>query len=523
MDTGEKKIPAATIADKPSIFSFHNISRCFYIAGQLLCAAILLELIVAGFVLEAPVKVLGFWVILLFVGTVVPRRYGKYIYVLFLIVLTCITVWTFRSDSDGSWRVVRFDKESAALRSDVDGPNAADLYLPLLESYNGETFHPNIYDFEYFGLDFTDAYSTQAYPELAKMVHSYDDIIEKLLEACRIDRCDFSVPADMQEIKFQHRRIAVMKCWARLLLNSANNDIGEGFIDRAIEKQFAVLKMADHLYQQRTVFDNSGAIHIELIAMENINSLVMNHCVDTSQLDRIAEKLDPDDEYFPDNWDHIYDSFRLIAKNTVGLLYEERSDGKTRRSHNIAPTLNHHFSAKMRITPYHMSIVKAGAVGHWFVLPRTPLGAAKIIDAAFEEYSPTVNPDNLTKGKPGFKLNYKYACRQGAYYCAKFYYAIRTQSRRRASAARSSRILIELKRYYLLNGSWPEDIGDMDGLDPRVLVDTVNDLPFVYKPYGESFLLYSVGRNEIDDNSIAFQQRGWDDIRYWPAKMPELE
>ena len=525
MDTGEYKIPAATIVTRPNPFTIKSILKCIYIALELMCVAFLLELIIAGAILRIPIKLLSLWAILLLVSTVVPRHFRKYFYLTFLAVLTCITVWTFNSDGDHTWQPSTFDAEMAAFHPDVDSaaPNAADIYQSLLDEYDGSVFHPNLYDFEDYGLTFTSLFPTESYPILAEMVRGQNDLISKLLQASQIDLCLFPLPVSTNAIDVQHRRIAIMKCWARQLLNSANNDLGDGFVEPAMQKQFAALKMADHLYQQRTVFDNSGAIYIELMAYENINSFIMNHCKDALQLDLITARIKLNDEYFPENWNYIYDSLKLVAKNMVGLVYETHPDGRTRRSQNIAPTLNTYFSAKMRISPYQMSIVKAGAVGHWFILPGTPYAAAGVIDRAFEEYSPAADLDNLEKAKPKFKMNYNYVCRQVAYYCSQFYYPIRTQSRRRENAGRSTRILLELKKYNLTYGTWPDDLDCLEGLDKAALVDTVNDLSFVYKPKEDSFILYSIGRNKEDDGSYSSPKYGFDDIRYWPEEKPEPE
>ena len=523
MGKGLKTTPIATASQKPSPLNPLYYYRCFRTAVEILFVAFFFEMLIAGAYLHLSWKLLMMFFFVIAVPLFVPRRIHKYIALLVLAGLTCITVWTLNSDGDISWRPTRFDDDFYALSSDtnLEGENAADIYNKLLDEYDGLTFHPNIWDLDELGLSFTSIFPTELYPDIAEMIKSKEGIIDDLLKAAKIENCRFPVPADMNEIRDQQHRIAVMKIWARLLLNSSNNDLGDGLIETALEKQFAVLKMADHLFQQRTMFDNSGAIYIQLMAAENINSFIVRHCTDETYLDLIASKLKLRDDVFPNNWPYIYNSLKLVVKNTVGLLYETHPDGRTRRSQSIAPTLNDHFSAKMHINAYQMSVVKAGAVGHWFILPATPAAAGKIIDDAFEEYSPTVNSQQLQNGKPKFRLNYEYVCRQCAYYCAKFYYAIQTQSRRSENAARSTRILIELKRYFLTNGDWPDSINNLPALPSLALKDTVNDLEFVYKPADDSFLLYSIGRNKRDDYSYSIPRLHFDDIRYWPEELPE--
>ena len=226
------------------------------------------------------------------------------------------------------------------------------------------------------------------------------------------------------------------------------------------------------------------------------------------------------DEYFPANWNAIYASLNLLTKNMVAMLYEIHPDGRIRRSHTIAPTINRQFDAKMRISPFQMSIVKAGAIGHWLVLPPTPKAAADIIDTAFNHYSPTASADLSMPARPKLRLNFKHVTQRCAHYCGKWYYSIETQSKTSTSAARASTILIALKRYHLANQVYPDSLEQIEGLPALALIDTVNDRAFVYKKTGDDFLLYSTGRNKIDDGGTKMPALNFDDVRAWPPELP---
>lgn len=505
-----------------SKFTFRKILKYFGTAIEWLCIILLAEALIVGVIMHIPWK--AFLLILCLITLAfIPKRIRKYKYIPVIIVVTACNIWILTPDRDHSWTPFTFDAELAELESQysiADEDNAAPIYQNLIEKYRNVIFHPNISDFNAYSLDLNKPFSTENYPELSKMITDQQDTITALLQAANYDKCRFPIPYDLAAAKEQHRRLFIFKCLCHLLLHSANNDIGDNQFDQAVTKQLAVLKIADHLYQQRTLLDNSAGTLIELMAFENINTLVMRHCSDPAIIDGLASHLRLTDEYFPHNWDMIHDSLKILAKNMVGMLYEIHPDGRTRRSHNIAPTLNRQFRAKMRITPFQMTIAKTGAIGHWFILPSTPQGAADIIDSTFAQYSPTSIADFSMPPRPGLKLNYKYIARRGAHYSGKWYYSIETQSKTRTSAARASTILCAIKKYYLENDRYPESLDNLTAINPLALIDTSNDQPFVYRLMDESFILYSTGRNKIDDGGIKTRFYNLDDVRAWPPEVP---
>ena len=503
-------------------FTFKRFLKCIGIAIEWLFIILLGEMLIVGAILHISWKVflLLFCLILL---AFIPKCIRKYNYVPVILLLIICNIWVLTPDRDHTWMPFTFDAELAELESEhtiADEDNAAAIYHELIEKHEDTIFHPNLFDFNTYALDLRKAFSTENYPAISKMITDQQDTITALLKAAEYDKCHFAIPHDLAAVKAQHERLFIFKYLCRLLLNSANNDIGDGRFDKAITKQLAVLKIADHLYQQRALFDNSAAACIELMAFENINNFVIRHCADPADLDRIALHLKLTDEYFPGNWPAIYGSLKLLSKNMVGLLYEVHPDGRTRRSHNITPTLNRQFGTKMRISPFQMTIVKAGAIGHWFVLPSTPQAAGDVIDTAFDDFSPTQSSDLSMPPRPKLRLNYKHVTHRAAHYFAKWYYSIETQSRTRISAARASAILIALKRYHLDYQAYPDSLDQLAGLPAQALVDTANGCDFVYKPQGDSFILYSTGRNKIDDGGVKSPPLEFDDVRHWPPEMP---
>jgi len=89
------------------------------------------------------------------------------------------------------------------------------------------------------------------------------------------------------------------------------------------------------------------------------------------------------------------------------------------------------------------------------------------------------------------------------------------------AAARGVRILIALRRYKDANGHWPGSLDEIKpSLSEEILTDPFNRGPFVYKPSGDTFRLYSRGRNNIDEDgrweSDAWESGVNDDWLVWP-------
>jgi len=73
--------------------------------------------------------------------------------------------------------------------------------------------------------------------------------------------------------------------------------------------------------------------------------------------------------------------------------------------------------------------------------------------------------------------------------------------RRRLSWRRGIRILVALQRYKDRNGRWPQSLEDLASVAPEeIFIDPVNDGKFVYKIKPDTFVLYSKGKDAIDQH-----------------------
>ena len=77
--------------------------------------------------------------------------------------------------------------------------------------------------------------------------------------------------------------------------------------------------------------------------------------------------------------------------------------------------------------------------------------------------------------------------------------------------------MIGLRRYKNENGSWPERLEDIESLVPaEILVDPINNGRFVYKLVDDGFMLYSKGKNNIDEGGKYLSDAN--DWPIWPSR-----
>jgi hypothetical protein len=82
---------------------------------------------------------------------------------------------------------------------------------------------------------------------------------------------------------------------------------------------------------------------------------------------------------------------------------------------------------------------------------------------------------------------------------------------------RGTHLLIALRRYTKANGHWPQSLEEVKSLaPPEVFIDPLNGGSFVYKLTEDDFVLYSKGKNNIDENG---SRKGTaDDWLIWPPR-----
>lgn len=534
-------------------------------------------LLVGAIVFEVSWKITLLLVVFLLACTVLAKRHRKWFWFGVGGVIVILIIWVFLPDENEGWKPFTFEKELAALeprQSIPDEENAARFYndlleeekryeeLPpnekmaeLMEKGEGEisledindllegsysTYYPEFSNCEFDELTRNEFWSSKDYPEIAEWLGEHKSTIISLVEASKKEKCYFSDRS--ANICFSNDtldRLPSIRRWAMLLLRSANNDVGDDRVDEAIEKYIAILQMAKHQYQQPQLVEHLVGWAIEELATKQLNKFIVAGKAREADLDVIEDVLVRNKRNWSSDCVRLLEYEKLIQKNTnCSLCFQINSEGKIRLSHDptaaIRASLPEEFGP---ITYLQKKVVKAYVILAWFVMPSTPEEIASIVDEEYERLFAMADPNYDWQKEPeeipitslfstSAGLNFRYFVKVMADMEEEVYFGIHDLYVRTIAEQRGSRIIILLRRYKNENGSWPGKLQDISLVPVEIFVDPINNGSFVYKLVDDGFMLYSKGKNNVDENGINDNYddgTGADDWLIWPLRSCKTE
>lgn len=491
--------------------------------------AVLVLLLIASIIFEAPWKVITLLLIVLAACRILPKPAIKWFWLTVGVLVIVLIIWVFLPDETEGWRPYTFDEELAALEAKYaipDEENAALIYNQLLENYNEYTCRTDVANDVLSKLPMREPWSSKDHPKLAEWLQKQQVKIAKLLEASKKQKCRFPIAADSVALSQHMQILTQIRHWNLLLITAASNDIGEGRIEQALENQIVVLQMASHLYQQPILVDLLVGMAIEALAIGQFKEFIIDGNATEEHLTLIDKALAEIKHDWSYDFPRILKGEKLLMKNLFSMFYEINPKGKVRLSRDPTAAIRAQFPQLSPeippLTYWRRKLAKAGTIIGWFFVPTNPQKAGEIIDARCEKLYAMAEPDFDWQKEPkelsiiSIKFNFRYLIEllTGTSEEA-FYYRIHDIYLRVHSGQRGSQLLIGLRRYKNKNGHWPESLDDIKSLAPaEIFVDPVNDDSFVYKLTEENFTLYSKGKNNIDENGE--YQDGADDRLIWP-------
>ncbi len=493
-------------------------------------------LIILALIFQAPWKVIALLLIVLAACTVLPKTYRKWFWLSVAAVVLILIIWVFLPEDSEGWRPYTFDEELAALEAKYaipDSENAATIYNQLLQDYNDAEFYGSLSKEVRRKLPVREPWLSQEHPELIEWIKSHENTIAKLKEAAAIEKCHFTIthPEDEQQM----RRGGMVRRWAFLLISAANNDLGQGRTDEALEKLTTILQMGKHHRQQPIMMDMLVGIAIEAFAVGHFKSFIVDRDATEHRLTVIEDSLSDIKHDWTSDWPKIIDSQKLLTKDWLcSAAYEVNPQGKVRVSRDPIAPIRAQIEAVLRketppLTYGRKKLFKAAAILTWFYIPSTPQRAAKVIDGCYKRYYAMADPAfDWDKGPREFSIistimsvgyNYRYLAERTVYMSEKSLYRIHVIYFRVTADNHGSRLIVALRRYKNEHGRWPETLDSIKNLVPEeILVDPINGGSFVYKLTGESFTLYSKGKNNIDEGGKRDKESGADDWPIWSPK-----
>jgi tetratricopeptide (TPR) repeat protein len=509
----------------------HFASRIIWLTW----VSVLLLLLVAGLVLEAPWKITTLVFIFLLADTILPRVYRKWFWAGVGCVAAVVIIWIFLPEDSEDWRPYTFDEELAALeakRAIPDNENASIIYNQLLEDCNKAFYEVDFIDSDLRDCTGGEPWSSKDCPGMARWLGQRKGAIAKLIEASKIEQCRFPINADAMRVDDIMHRLRPIQSWALLLNWAANNDIAEGRTEEGLQKYISLLQMGKHQNQQPSQLDFMVGTGIELRSINQLKRFVVTGDAAEEHLILIEKALAEIKRDWSYDLPKILDYEKLAAKNLWGLFYEVNPEGKIRLTLDLANAIRKQLPQDMKgklvITYWYKRLMKASTILCWFCMPSTPQKVGAIVDSAYERcYTMAKSDFNWQKGPREFsaasiKFNCRYIIEAQLCILEPTYYNIHDTYLRTIAQQRGSRLIIALRRYKNKNGSWPVSLNEVkSSASEEIFVDPINGGSFVYKLTDENFTLYSKGKNGIDDGGKRdnwYEQTGADDLMIWSSE-----
>ena len=217
-----------------------------------------------------------------------------------------------REDVDA--RLAAIDAERAI----PDEQNAAIIYDSLMQDFGSLSVPQGIVN-DATDTTTKDPWATKDNPQLAAWIKQQQGMIDGFLQLAGITECRFPVGGYPENFRRRMDRLAAVRRWMFILIRAANNDVADGRIDSAVEKYVALIRLADHLYQQPVITDNLVGYAIEAFASGRMRGLIVTGPCTEAHLRTIESAILP----YEDKWD--IRSRRMIE---VDRLYskKERKD-----------------------------------------------------------------------------------------------------------------------------------------------------------------------------------------------------
>jgi hypothetical protein len=218
------------------------------------------------------------------------------------------------------WFVIQYksvDERLAAIeaaRAIPEAENAATLYNQLLDKYDKSVFSSVSVDPN--DIAKRKPWLSADYPRLAKWFEERQEIVTNLLHVCKFEKCRFPIPRLPDGMPITVNRLQSTRQWAYFLARSANNDVAEGKIEKALEKYFCILRLGRHSSQQPVALEILTGIGMESIALQRLRFCIIEAGLTDEQIQTIEHALRQSDDEWTREWNDMIEVETLYNKQS---------------------------------------------------------------------------------------------------------------------------------------------------------------------------------------------------------------
>ncbi|MHC5076033.1 MAG: hypothetical protein ACYTFM_06360 [Planctomycetota bacterium] len=494
--------------------------------------------IICALVFECPWKVNLVMIVVLLCATMLPAKYRKCFWIGVGFVFSCLIIWILLPEGHG-WEPYQYnlDKEIKLINAKyavLEKDNAAEIYISILNDYKLKELIPKSVKPDDYIMTQIRPWSSKEYPEIVHWLNTNEDIISQCIKGAFKDNCYFPIRKEdvyFSLLKSKRRHLQGLHILSSMILSSAGNDLGEGWIEDGLLKQGAVLRVSEQLCHQFVIHDMMAGIEMQGSFLNQIQFYAVTQEASNEYLESIEYVLSKIEHNWKEDWDRIAEYEQLDKMNFFcGNLYDQNPKGRIRikiQNYIIPATVIH-----MEELPYWPKrAAKAQNILFWFFLPSRPEGLYDTVNSSVAEYALMeeyyTSPGGPRKVPPFEQFKMNFSC-YVQWHMNNTVFRMFEKYMRHKVEVQSSRIIVALRRYRNEHGYWPSSLEEIKSLtDEEVFVDAVNGDEFIYKRIGDNFTLYSKGFNGIDDKGrhrrYNFNSGGSDDWQIWPPRFLDIE
>jgi hypothetical protein len=201
-----------------------------------------------------------------------------------VLVFALLVIVTIFQSSSIDKRIAEFE----ANRKIPDSENAAIIYEKLFSDANyTDLLEDNVYKQMTLGEDCYKPWKSKDFPKEAEFVTESKIVLPIFHDIAEREKCVFPLHDDLQK---DMDILSDFRGWATYLRLSANNDIGDGRFDEAIEKDRIMFKMANHIEQQPILVYYLVGVAVEALSLQCSKSIILDPNITEEQL-QLIEKL----------------------------------------------------------------------------------------------------------------------------------------------------------------------------------------------------------------------------------------
>jgi hypothetical protein len=480
---------------------------------------LLMALLVLGLVFAVPWKVITLIAIFLAAATILPGIYRKWFWAAVGLAVIIFAGWVLAPTDHEGWEQYKYDFSSQLAKLEQEraippAENAATDYLALLKEDASDD--ANLTD--RFYKVYNSPWKSSEHPDAAKSLEKHSQTIAELMDISKKPECRFPLNNPDRPYFDIPRHMAITK-YAYLLAAACNNDIGEGRIEQALEKIAVIVQIGRHQIQQGTRVGMLFGIGIKLQAYSIVRSLIMNG-LDEEKLSIIQNTICTPVNEWENAWPIMLEYEKLVAVHEIASYYEINKNGQIRISRDpqwperirFRKTLNEPNKSdvndssnqyKKLFSPFiykmaypswsETKLLRAETFILWLCLPAIPDDIFAFIKK--KTILTTTMLQDPTHETMVQTYQHSMAERKGTL------------------------IMVALKHYKNAHGNWPENLTEIKSLAlPDTFIDPLNNGKFVYKRTANGFILYSKGKNGIDEEGQFGGKTSPDDWMIWPYK-----